>query len=118
MPTHRAFCIEMPPAVMIEPVVADVASVVRVELTPAAAVSRPLVESVVNAPVLGVVAPMVVELMPPENITEPVARVIVSGLSITTPASVYRVMAKLLPAFEPLSASPDTPRLKRFEVVL
>jgi hypothetical protein len=32
----------MPPAVKIEPVVAEVASVVRVELTPPAAVSRPL----------------------------------------------------------------------------
>jgi len=42
VPTHRAFCVDIPPAVMIEPVVVDVASVVRVEDTPPAAVSRPL----------------------------------------------------------------------------
>lgn len=53
VPTHNAFCVLMPPAVMIEPVVADVASVVRVDETPAAAVTRPLnvTEAAVNVPV-------------------------------------------------------------------
>jgi hypothetical protein len=64
VPTHRAFCIEMPPAVMIEPVVADVASVTSVELIPCAkgtravvvvcpsfviAVDRPVARSAVSA---------------------------------------------------------------------
>ena len=34
VPTNRAFCVDIPPAVMIEPVVVDVLSVVSVELTP------------------------------------------------------------------------------------
>ena len=43
VPTHRAFCIEIPPAVMIEPVVADVASVTSVDDTPCAKVIRAVV---------------------------------------------------------------------------
>ena len=64
VPTHRAFWQLIPPAVMIEPVVADVASVVSVELTPCAkpmravvvvcpsfviAVDRPVAKSAVSA---------------------------------------------------------------------
>ena len=64
VPTHRAFCVDIPPAVMIEPVVADVASVTSVELTPCAnamrevvvvcpsfviAVDRPVAKSAVSA---------------------------------------------------------------------
>lgn len=64
VPTHRAFCIEIPPAVIMEPVVADVASVVSVELMPNAngtrtvvavcpsfviAVDRPVARSAVSA---------------------------------------------------------------------
>jgi hypothetical protein len=43
VPTHRAFCVDIPPAVMIEPVVADVASVTSVELMPCAKVIRAVV---------------------------------------------------------------------------
>ena len=64
VPTHRAFCVDMPPAVMIEPVVADVASVTSVDDTPCAntiravvvvcpsfviAVDRPVARSAVSA---------------------------------------------------------------------
>lgn len=35
VPTHRDFCVEIPPAVVMLPVLAEVASVVSVELTPA-----------------------------------------------------------------------------------
>jgi hypothetical protein len=41
VPTYRFFCVDIPPAVMIEPVVLLLASVVRVELMPASAVTRP-----------------------------------------------------------------------------
>jgi hypothetical protein len=43
VPTNRAFCVDIPPAVMIEPVVLDVASVVRVELMPCAKGTRTVV---------------------------------------------------------------------------
>ena len=64
VPTHRAFCVDIPPAVKIEPVVADVASVTSVELMPCAnrmrevvvvcpsfviAVDRPVAKSAVSA---------------------------------------------------------------------
>ena len=64
VPTHRAFCVDIPPAVIMEPVVAEVASVVSVELMPAAngtrtvvvvcpsfviAVDRPVAKSAVSA---------------------------------------------------------------------
>ena len=64
VPTHSAFCVDIPPAVIMEPVVADVASVVRVELMPCAnrmravvvvcpsfviAVDRPVAKSAVSA---------------------------------------------------------------------
>ena len=43
VPTHNAFCVEMPPPVIIEPVVADVASVTSVELMPCANGTRTVV---------------------------------------------------------------------------
>jgi hypothetical protein len=43
VPTNRAFCVDIPPAVMIEPVVLDVASVTSVELMPAANGTRTVV---------------------------------------------------------------------------
>ena len=43
VPTHRAFCVDIPPAVIMLPVVADVASVVRVELMPWAKGTRTVV---------------------------------------------------------------------------
>jgi hypothetical protein len=92
VPTHRAFCVDIPPAVMIEPVVADVASVVRVELMPAAAVTRPtswlvvpthrafcadIPPAVIIDPVVADVASVVrVELTPPAAVRRPLRAVV------------------------------------------